>query len=760
MEKNIMDIDIVKRDIEALYIGNLNTVEFDLDLPTKGAYGSEITWKTGHDRIISVDGKVTRPVYGMGNREVPLYATFKYGEATENKTYLVVVLEEKNKVQVEKIHTIELTASNNEEYYLPAFVVIDTKDGKTISHAVTWNNGISRKYDVPGIYKEVGVIQGTSIPVKATVKVEENFQKEKKSTASKLLPFSAKEVSLEGENSFLKSQERMHEFLLSVNDDQMLYNFRSASGLDTLGAPEMIGWDSPNCLLRGHTTGHYLSALALCFGATKDKKILGKLNYMIKSLGECQDCFESNKRVSKGFLSAYDEDQFDKLEKYVRYPKIWAPYYTLHKIFAGLLDCYHIGKNEQALHIADKLGDWVYNRLSKLSHEQRIKMWGIYIAGEFGGMNDVLAQLYNDTKKEEHLIAAKMFDNDKLFYPMETKVDALDGLHANQHIPQIIGAIRIFQQTGEKKYYDIASFFWDKVVSNHTYVIGGTGEGEMFHEPNKIGKQLSKNTAESCASYNMLKLTKELYAYSPKVSYMDYYERTMYNHIASSCDCKANGASTYFMPLAPGFSKEFDDENSCCHGTGLENHFKYNESIYFHDEESIYINLFISSSLNVENENILIKQVVEENRPGNIKIIINNLSDKSLKIRKPYWTTDIVTVKINGEPEVPVINQGYLTLSKKWNSGDEVEIDYPCSLHVEYALDDESLVSVLYGPYVLAAVTDKKEFIKLPLQESSIESILEQKHNKLEFLYSKENITFIPLSKVNLEKYQVYMKRG
>jgi DUF1680 family protein len=301
---------------------------------------------------------------------------------------------------------------------------------------------------------------------------------------------------------------------------------------------------------------------------------------MIAELNRVQQAFTANQDIHDGFLSAYSEKQFDLLEKFKPYPEIWAPYYTLHKIFAGLLDSYRIAGIDQALTIADKLGDWVYKRLSKLSHEHLKKMWGMYIAGEFGGMNGSLAELYTYTRKETHLQAAKFFDNDRLFFPMEQKIDALGSLHANQHIPQVIGAMKIFSATKEKKYYTIASFFWHSVVQAHLYTIGGTGEGEMFRQPYKIGTYLSDNTAETCASYNMLKLTKALYAYDPDVTYMDYYERAMFNHILSTTDHEGLGASTYFMPTRPGGQKQFDDENSCCHGTGLENHFKYADAVY------------------------------------------------------------------------------------------------------------------------------------------------------------------------------------
>ena len=342
---------------------------------------------------------------------------------------------------------------------------------------------------------------------------------------------------------------------------------------------------------------------------------------MIEELGKCQDAMEASGKFNYGFLSGYSEEQFDKLEEFVPYPKIWAPYYTLHKIMAGLIDCYELGENERALEIVSKLGDWVYNRLSKLSKEHLNKMWGMYIAGEFGGMNEVMARLYTFTGKEIHLEAAKLFDNDKLFYPMACNVDTLGGvhglntrrgMHANQHAPQVLGALKTYEANKDPYYYDVAKNFWDMVVSSHIYNIGGTGSGEMFKPPNVIAKYITDKTAETCVTYNMLKLTRELFFYSPDAKYMDYYERAFYNHILASQDQSGPvGGSTYFMPLFPGLRKRFDTRgNTCCHGTGLENHIKYQESIYFqsNDSSTLYVNLYIPSVLDWREKGIKVTQ--------------------------------------------------------------------------------------------------------------------------------------------------------
>lgn len=759
MNINTHAYEIVQNDSKALYLGNLNTVEFDLELPGRGQFGSEITWVSGNSKIISDEGKVTRPGFGIGNREVELEATFRYGEAEEKRSYVVTVLEQENRIQVEKLYPMELTAVTGEPFYLPEVTVIDTTDGRTIVHAVDWDNGGSRVYDTEDTHLECGVLKGTKINVFARVLVSKEPVVHKPGPAPILSAFEGGEVHLCGDSPFKAAQDRTHEFLRSVDDDQMLYNFRRAAGLDTLGAPEMIGWDSPDGLLRGHTTGHYLSSLALCYRATSDKAIRDKAEYMVKVLGQCQDTFAEQKGYHPGFLSAYSEEQFDLLEVYTRYPQIWAPYYTLHKIMAGLVDCYQLAGIEQALEIVSKLGDWVHARLSALTHEQRNRMWSMYIAGEFGGMNETMAELYRITGKPQFIETAKLFDNDKLYYPMSIEVDALNGLHANQHIPQMIGALRIFGATGETNYFNIPSYFWSTVTNSHCYAIGGTGEAEMFHAPGRIAGQLSKNTAESCASYNMLKLTKELYTYQPAKVFMDYYERTMTNHILSTCDCEPNGGTIYFLPLAPGCAKSFDVENSCCHGTGLENHFKYVESIYYHREKELYINQFIPSELHWEEGNITLIQSLGENQPGEIDFTIHGGGELVLRIRIPQWCNGSYSLTVNGSVKQRLTEEdGYLIISRAFAEGDLLHLSLSCDLYMEYAPDAKDLAAVFYGPYCLAAITEESEFLSLLFGKRSLKELLVQKDNTLVFTCSELGVVFKPLYQIHHETYQVYIK--
>lgn len=753
----LSDREIVEKDMEALYLGNIKTVEFDIKLPTEGKYGSKITWRSKDDRWIDGYGRVHRPEYGKGNRIVPITATFSYGEVSMDKIYEVNILEAENRIQLEKVFPIVLEKKVNEEFYLPSAVAIQTKDGDVISHSINWNEEERKSYDEIGEKTVYGKLTDTAFEIKALIKIKKNVEIFQEKTA-KVNSFEATKVRLTENTLFKMAQDRRLTFLLSVNDDQMLYNFRKASGLDTKGAPEMIGWDSPDSLLRGHTTGHYISSLALCYAATDNKTIFKKLTYMINELNKIQSAFEADESYGYGFLSGYSEEQFDLLEKYTRYPQIWAPYYTLHKIFAGLLDSYNLAKIDLALTIADKLGDWVYNRLSVLPNKQLKKMWGMYIAGELGGINESLAELYLYTKKEKHIKAAKLFDNDRLFFPMEQGIDALGSLHANQHIPQVIGAMRIFDATKEKKYYEISRFFWESVVNSHIYSIGGTGEGEMFKQPYQIGTNISDNTAETCASYNMLKLTKNLYEYENKVKFMDYYERTMFNHILSSTDHECQGASTYFMPTRPGSQKGYDVQNSCCRGTGLENHFKYTEALYFTDDKSLYVNLFVSSEIDDQENGIQIEQKVHEPFSGSLELRIKKLEKNSLKIRLPYWHKGTLKILVNqSEYNVKELD-GYLEIEKHWTKGDKVSIQFSPTLRLEATPDKKNIVSIAYGPYILAAISNEERYLELPLNGENLHEKFIRIGDTDHFMYEAEQIKFVPLAEVNHEHYHLYIK--
>jgi DUF1680 family protein len=750
---------IVQTDAEGIYIGNLFTVESDLLLPTVGKNGAEITWTTNMPHIINSKGGVVQPREGAGNREVTLTANVSYGGETATREFLVTVLALKSDVKIVRALVLNESVLQNSSFELPNVVVVQ-KDDKTFTTAVVaWKNMLDIA-DLPvGVYEITGeALPETQIIPRAVIEVKSGTDKTKDIPAVLANKANYGDVSITG-GYFNDNRLRGEEFLLSCNLDTMLYNFRQAAGLDLRGAEPMSGWDAPEGLLRGHTTGHYLSGIALAYaGKTENQDKFGEMiTYMVEGLAECQDAMENSGKFNYGFLSGYDEDQFDKLEEFVVYPKIWAPYYTLHKIIAGLLDCYEYADSQKALDVAAKIGIWVYNRLCKLPKEQLQKMWAMYIAGEFGGINESLAKLKKFIDKPEFLVAAKLFDNDRLFYPMSKNIDTLGGIHGNQHVPQIIGALEIFARTGEKVYYDIARNFWHVVTDAHIYNIGGAGEGEMFQDSHKIGTKLSEKTAESCVSYNMLKLTSMLFEYEPKAAYIDYFEKTLYNHIAASQDQGGPvGGSTYFMPLLPGAKKGYDTRgNTCCHGTGLENHVKYQDGIYYLRDKTVFVNLYIPSALNIADGGRL--EIVSDflsagdGHKAKVKIVREGFDE--LRLRIPCWSEGGICVKLNGTKLSFEEIDGY-AIVKGFKVGDTLDIAFDFKLRVEATKDAPDVVALYYGPLVLVAIDESDKFITL---DEGFEDRLQQIGD---YEFALDGRKFVPNYYAWAEKYHAYFKVG
>lgn len=758
------DNDIVKSDKAKIYLGNIFTVDTDLDLPLEGKLGSTITWESRNTSVISNDGKVTRPESGRGNVIVSLLATITKGNAFDTREYEITVVEKERVQIITGIKEVSIETLAGIMPDLPRIVMTIKDDGSNGVENVIWDKFDTLKYEHPGTFKVEGIVNGTNIKAIATIKVNQFAPNNKASNSSysKIVvkPFDLCQVTLQ-DSVFTANRDRDEEYLLSRDDDQMLYNFRDAAGIDTKNVPPLDGWDAPDCKLRGHTTGHYLTALAQAYASSGNTKFKEKIDYLITELGKCQEAMEKSGKFSPGFLSGYSEEQFVKLEELTTYPTIWAPYYTLHKIMAGLLDCYQLAGNKEALEICKKIGDWVYNRLSKLSKDQLNRMWALYIAGEFGGMNEVMAKLYEITRKQEYLITAKYFDNDKLYVPMTNNIDTLGGMHANQHIPQIIGVLQMFDENKDPNYFNIANNFWDMVVNSHTYNIGGTGSGEMFKATYKIARYITDKTAETCATYNMLKLSRNLFFHNPDIKYMDYYERALYNHILASQDQSAsNGGSTYFMPLCPGMQKGFDsDGNSCCHGTGMENHTKYQDSIYFESEDksTLYVNFYIPSTLKWKDKGLNIIQTGNYLVDQAISITIDGNAKLDIKLRVPYWIEKGFVVKINGvEQNISATRSSYITLSREWNKGDKIDVSMPFSFRLERTPDDSSIGSIMYGPLVMVGKSDVDKYLELTFDTLDISKSIEPTEHPLTF--TTNGITLVPNYSANNFPYHAYFK--
>ncbi len=404
--------------------------------------------------------------------------------------------------------------------------------------------------------------------------------------------------------------------------------------------------------------------------------------------------------------------------------QIWAPYYTLHKILAGLLDCYEVGGNEKALEVGNDMGLWVYERLRHVPTETRIRMWNRYIAGEFGGMNEVMARLYRLTDDERFLECAQLFDNIDFFFGdadrthgLARNVDTIRGKHANQHIPQITGALEIYRSNQDPRYYHLADNFWHICTGSYMYAIGGVAgastpnNAECFTaEPDSLYKNgFSRGGQnETCATYNLLKLSRQLFMYAPDAEYMDYYEQALYNHILASV-AEDNPGNTYHVPLNPGSRKRFGNAGmrgfTCCNGTALESSTKLQDSIYFKsaDNNKLYVNLFVPSTLNWEDRGVVVTQVTSFPYSDRTKLTIDGAGQFAIMVRVPKWATNGMHVSINGASLPIEVTPGeYLTLDRAWKSGDTIDLQMPMGFRLSRIMDQPNIASIFYGPVLLA----------------------------------------------------------
>ncbi len=514
---------------------------------------------------------------------------------------------------------------------------------------------------------------------------------------SKALPFELEDVRLL-DGPFREAMLRDQKYLLGLDADRLLHNFRVTAGLPSTAKP-LGGWEDPKGELRGHTVGHYLTALALMSSATGDARFKARGDLIVAELAKVQEAMPA-KGFNKGFLSAYPEEFFDRVDKRVQ---VWAPYYTLHKIMAGLLDMsLHCG-NTQALDVVTKMAAWVKFRVDRLTDEQQQAA----LETEHGGMNEVLANLYAVTGNEDLLKTAFKFNHKKLFDQWAAGVDKLDGLHGNTQFPKVVGAFREYQLTGDKRYLDIASFFWDRVALHRSFVTGGNTNGESFFPIDAFSRNLGPSSTETCNTYNMLKLTRQLFGLEPSAEKMDFYERGLFNHILASQD-PATGMVCYYLPLRPGAWKTYSTPDAsfwCCVGTGMENHAKYADTVYFHDDASLYVNLFIASELTWKGKGLVVRQETKfpDEDTSRLSIKAQNPVRLALKIRCPSWLAAGMAVTINGKIEPVNAKPGsYASIEREWKSGDTVLVRWPMGLRLEAMPDNPKMVAVLYGPIVLA----------------------------------------------------------
>ena len=510
-------------------------------------------------------------------------------------------------------------------------------------------------------------------------------------------PFPLTEVRLL-DGPFKHAQDLDREYLLSLDPDRLLHTFRLNAGLPSTAKP-YGGWEEPKCELRGHFAGHYLSACALMYASTGDGRVKEKGEAVVAGLAACQAKFSS------GYLSAYPESFLDRVEKQ---QPVWAPYYTLHKIFAGLLDMYALAGDAQALEVAKKFGDWVIARNARLTDDQMQRMLG----NEHGGMNECLANLYALTGEEKYLAISQRFNHHAVLDPAMHQQDKLTGLHANTQFPKFIGLARQYELTGDESLRVGVAFFWNTVVHERSYVIGGNSDGEMFSPKEKLSTAFGPNTTETCNTYNMLKLTRHLFCWEPRVEYADYYERALYNHILSSQNPE-DGMTCYYVPLRTGSHKTYcNHENSfwCCTGTGVENHAKYGDSIYFHGgDTTLYVNLFIASDLDWKERGLKVRQTTEFPAADTTKLTFTCAQpvECELKLRWPSWATRGLTVSVNGAPFATAGQPGsWVPIQRAWKNGDTVSVKLPFSPRTEGFTDNPDRFAFLNGPIVLCAQVD------------------------------------------------------
>ena len=761
---------ILDHDAEAIKksLGDLTAIMKDFELPSAGEWGSAVTWESANPAIKIENGvaKVTRPEIGAQNAIGKLKAVLTSG--TEKKTLEldVTVIALRESATIKEVENINVTTLKGKSPVLPNYVKVTYSDDTTNKLKTIWPDKIDEsEYAAAGTFTVEGTIVGETKKITANVTVLDQTEEPKTAVSES---FDLNDISLDkiGDNGSILTQNRDRdlEYLKLLDNKRMLYNFYK-----TFGQTEKIknveplgGWDEPTGLLRGHSTGHYMSALALAYASTGDAEIKAKLDEMVHELRELQKLSKGDPKafVSKGvdqslwstnpeewgegFVSAYSADQFALLEKYTPYAQIWAPYYTLHKLMAGFIDAYTYTGNQEALETAKALGKWTYNRLSGCTPEQLSKMWDMYIAGEFGGFNESMAQLYVYTGDEDFLKGAKLFDNTKFFDNLAKNVDDIQERHANQHIPQIVGAMEMYEATVKKGtpevyYFDIAQNFWKMVVSRYAYSIGGVGTGEKFTKPYQQANSIAGTTnCETCAAYNLLKLTKMLNNYDPdNAEYMDYYERTLYNQILASqtpnVTSNMHNGTTYMLPIGPGSTRDFgDDYNAftCCHGTGMENHVKYQEAAYAKTADTLYVGLYLPTTLTWEEKGV--KVVQETTFPSDsTKLTVSALEGKTpqsftMKLRVPYWATKGFDVKVNGTAQnIEAEISSYVAL-EGIKDGDVIEISMPWDLHLDKTPDKigkSTVASVMYGPLVMAAQNDSTDWKTLVLSENLPDSI-------------------------------------
>ncbi len=530
------------------------------------------------------------------------------------------------------------------------------------------------------------------------------------------LPLPLSDVRLTG-GPLKQAQELDARYLLKLDPDQILYYLRKAAGLQPKASHGDGGWDGPGRNLTGHVAGHYLSAVSYMYAATGDPRFKQRADYMVEQLQDIQNkqgdgyigALMGTERVGGTNRLVDGKTLFEQVAHgQIRSGSfdlngMWSPWYVEHKIFAGLRDAYHYTGNRQALEVEIRFAGWVASIVTHLTDAQDQRM----LHTEFGGMNEVLADLYADTGDPRWLAVSDRFEHRAVVDPLAHHNDILGGLHENMQVPKFIGELARYLFTSNKTDGSAANFFWNQVVFHHSFATGGAGHNEYFGPPDKLNNIVEGRDDESCPVYNMLKMTRTLFAIQPRVKYADFLERALFNHVLASIDLN-DGRMCYMVPVGQDVQHEYQDMFhgfTCCVGTGMEDHALLGYGIYYESGDKLWVNLYTPSAARWRAEGVSLKMQTDSpaGQDAALEFEIRSPKAFAVALRRPAWAGKGFAVRVNGRPVDPLPPpDSYVEVSRRWRNGDTVSLVLPKRLHEQPLPDNPRRVALMWGPLVLA----------------------------------------------------------